>query len=164
MRNELLDDREGRYEKTLDLIQLFGLPVLCGKLNYPGNNKNTNEAKAAFTSLLDALTDCYYSTTVYSELLTGQDGSAILMALNLEIAAAKSEAIKLEETHPLGRLFDIDVYDGNGRPMSRGSLGYPPRGCILCGNSVSVAACSRLQRHELDEILNEVNRRILAND
>ena len=70
----------------------------------------------------------------------------------------KRTLIQIEEMHPLGRLFDLDVIDTKGIPLSRRLLGYPERRCILCGGSVS--HCIRLGSHTLEELWAEIKGRI----
>ena len=42
--------------------------------------------------------------------------------------------VKIEETHPYGRLVDLDVLWGNEelKSLHRGDLGLPPRRCFIC--------------------------------
>lgn len=60
----------------------------------------------------------------------------------------------------MGRLFDLDVYDLEGRPVSRQDLGIAPRGCLLCGGDVQ--ECRRSGRHTLSELQAEIKRMLLA--
>lgn len=52
----------------------------------------------------------------------------------------------IEETHPLGRLFDIDVLDSEGHKLSRPQ--YRP--CLICGNQAQL--CARTRRHTVAEM------------
>ena len=58
--------------------------------------------------------------------------------------------IDIEETHPLGRLFDMDVYDKTGNGISREQLGAPPRRCLLCGQGAK--SCGRSRSHTIEEL------------
>lgn len=158
MGEEILADREKRYNKILELIENFNLPVLCGKLNYPGNNKNTAEAKMGFDILIKLISDNYFSFLKHIEILSGFDGPSIIMVLNMNIQQAKRTSILLEETHRLGRIFDIDIYNTQGEPISRCELDYNFRGCLLCGDNAKI--CNKTTKHSLDELLNEINTRI----
>jgi holo-ACP synthase/triphosphoribosyl-dephospho-CoA synthase len=55
----------------------------------------------------------------------------------------------LEEGHPRGRLWDIDVLDQDGRPLSRAETGQAPRRCYVC--SAPAHECRVLRRHSLEE-------------
>ena len=52
----------------------------------------------------------------------------------------------IEEAHPLGRLFDIDVLDSEGHKLSRPQ--YRP--CLICGNQAQL--CARTRRHTVAEM------------
>ncbi|WP_333650976.1 citrate lyase holo-[acyl-carrier protein] synthase [Lacrimispora sp.] len=70
----------------------------------------------------------------------------------------KSLMIQVEESHPLGRLFDIDVYDADGRGIGRGALGASPRKCLICGQDAKV--CGRSRSHGLEELCEHVENMI----
>ena len=50
----------------------------------------------------------------------------------LPLLDAKRIAVQIEDTHPLGRLFDIDIIDKDGVPVSRDRVGSRPRRCLVC--------------------------------
>lgn len=66
----------------------------------------------------------------------------------------KSHMIEIEEKHPCGRLFDIDVYRGDGSSVSRTEGGFPHRKCLLCENDAK--ECGRSRRHSLEELEQKV--------
>ncbi len=76
----------------------------------------------------------------------------------LLLAAAPPEAVKraameLEDRHPLGRLWDIDV-----APLSRRDLGLPPRRCLVCGEPAH--ACARSRAHGVADLVAAIERRV----
>ena len=58
--------------------------------------------------------------------------------------------MELEDTHPLGRLFDADIILPEGRPLSRTELGAPPRRCLLCDREARF--CMRNGSHTREEL------------
>ena len=56
--------------------------------------------------------------------------------------------IQLEETHPLGRFVDIDVYTNKGQ-ISRAYLDMKKK-CMICEKNAFV--CMQENRHSLEEI------------
>ncbi|SCG83091.1 holo-ACP synthase [Proteiniborus sp. DW1] len=158
MIDRILRDREQRYYEILSLITEYNMPVICGKINYPGNDKNTIEAKKAFQILKQILIEKFSNNIVYSKTLSGDDGSSILIVADMESLESKKIAITLELTHPLGRIFDIDVYFGDGESIGRENLGMEPRKCVLCGENARV--CMRAGRHSLQEVVDKVNKMI----
>lgn len=79
---------------------------------------------------------------------TGNEG---FFVVDGALEGVKSAMVTLEERHPLGRLWDIDVLEPSGRKCSRGDLGFGARSCLLCERPAFV--CSRSRSHSLAELL-----------
>ena len=71
---------------------------------------------------------------------------------------AKLTATRIEDTHPLGRLFDIDIIDENGVPVSRDRVGGQPRRCLVCEHEARF--CMRKRWHTQDEIWAKINQMV----
>jgi len=151
---EILEDREKRFFKILNLYKKYNYPILCGKINYPGINKNTLEAEYAFNVLYSLLMNLFKDYIIYHEVDKGYDGKSVLMVLRLDKFEAKRMSINIENEHELGRIFDIDIYEKEN-PVSRTELGFKERECIICKKSAR--ECSRQKKHALDEVLEEIN-------
>lgn len=153
--NSILEDREKRYNKILDLIYEYKMSVLCGKINYPGNNKNTSEVNKAFTILMKKLRVNFSSWIKGLEIINGNDGPAILLVIDMNVFEAKEIAILIEEQSSIGRIFDIDIYKEDGASVSRSDIGLRPRKCLICDADGRV--CMRLGKHSLEEVIDNVN-------
>lgn len=151
----VLDDREKRYHYILELLKKYNLPVLCGKINYPGNNKNTVEAINAFKMLVKVINNKFSMSTVFSVILEGFDGMSVLLVINMEPVVIKKIAVDIEESNELGRIYDIDVYTKSGTSIDREIIGLPPRRCIICGDNARI--CVRSGKHSLLEIIQKIN-------
>ena len=57
----------------------------------------------------------------------------------------------MKESHPLGRLFDMDVLGPDGRKLSR--MRY--RKCLICGRQAQ--ECSRSRTHTVREMQDAVD-------
>ena len=66
-------------------------------------------------------------------------GCEALWAVDADAALLKARMCCIEEADELGRLFDIDVIDGNGQHLSRKN----ERSCLICGGPVRAYARSR---------------------
>lgn len=154
----ILEAREERYEKILELINKNLGTVLCAKINYPGRDKNTPHAKKAFEILKQLLLKSFNEKIVLTKVLHGLDGNSLLLVLNLNMIEAKGISIDLENNHHLGRLFDIDIYDKQGIPISREKFNLKPRGCVVCGKNAR--ECILKKSHTIDETLDKVNTMI----
>src|SRR5699024_288715 len=100
----------------------------------------------------------FIDDSMQCETLSGYDGASILMSVDLTPKEAKKKALELEKNHPLGRIFDIDVYIEGGRSIGRSELGLESRKCLLCGGEARL--CIREQKHSLEETLEKVNKLI----
>ena len=87
-------------------------------------------------------------------------GYELYMVTSLSRNDAKALACDIEDTHPLGRLFDIDVFDANGIPIKRESVGYAPRKCLLCDNESRY--CMRNRSHTPQQLMKKINSMIEA--
>jgi holo-ACP synthase/triphosphoribosyl-dephospho-CoA synthase len=73
------------------------------------------------------------------------------------LAHAEPETLKqlsrfIEDTHPMGRLFDIDVLRQDRRKISRRDTGEANRPCLICGGDAFV--CGRSRAHSVGELQN----------
>jgi holo-ACP synthase len=92
---------------------------------------------------------------VYNEeldLATGMEGYIIV---NADGKMLKEYAVRIETQYPLGRLFDIDVIDTDGRHISREALGYPKGRCLLYDGEAH--ECGRSRAHSTQELLNKIS-------
>lgn len=158
MIDKILEDREERYNRILELIEKYNLPVVCGKINYPGQDKNTREAKIAFEGLEAAINEGFKEAFIYTAFLSGYDGQSIIGVVNKDALEAKKVGIKIEEEHSLGRMFDIDIYTKDGSSLGREKVSKSQRKCIVCGQDARV--CIKLGNHSQKEVLWEINKMI----
>lgn len=157
MIDKILDAREKRYNEIVSLYNVYKCTILCGKINYPGSDKNTRESQNAFSALVKSLEAEFQSGVTLKKHLTGFDGSSILMVLDMEPGEAKGRAVKIEENHYLGRIFDIDIYI-DGQSIGREDINKMPRRCLICGDNARV--CMKLSRHSFEDIIHEANKLI----
>lgn len=70
--------------------------------------------------------------------------------------AIKACCVALEESHPLGRLWDLDVISPHDGPVSRQMLGQAGRRCLVCDELAHV--CSRSRRHPQEQVMGCVEK------
>jgi len=152
---ELLQAREQRQQYREKLLKRFGKPVVCLMVNQPGAQKVTDAAVLVFREgqmqMQELKAICLHEEE--RVLNTGWEGFWVFHA---EALTLKEQLIALEEKHPLGRLWDFDVWDPLQGPLSREEMGWPARQCLLC--SASGAECARSKRHTLGELDEEIRR------
>jgi holo-ACP synthase/triphosphoribosyl-dephospho-CoA synthase len=89
----------------------------------------------------------------HEEIFEGAAGRGAFIAADTEGLCLKKLAVHIEETHPLGRLFDIDVL-GEGGKISRSALGVEERKCLVCEDSAFV--CGRSRAHGVEALTGAV--------
>lgn len=151
----ILEDRERRYNNVMDMSRKYDLPVICGKLNYPGKDKNTAEAIRAFEILLKIIKERFNIKIVFSKELKGFDGRSILAVVDMLPETIKKITVEIEDGSRIGRIFDIDVYLKDGNSVGREAINIVPRKCILCNEDARI--CIRSGSHSIDETLNRIN-------
>ncbi len=148
---EMLASKEARAETQKRVIEKTGCPLICFTVVMPGKEKLDRRARIIFEAGSRALSKALegYETPAWYELVkkTGHEG---YYAVKADAKALKALTVSIEETHPLGRLFDMDVLDLSGRPLSRKETGSPERACLICGQNA--ALCVRSRAHSPEEL------------
>lgn len=160
---QLLLSRDARVAFQQDWLKKHPGHVLVSlTVQLPGPEKRNAVSlaigRAGRKILEERFPGCFVSE---KDLETGYEAFFSVPSSPLEV---KRITCEVEESHPLGRLMDIDVVGGEG-PVPREAVGREPRRCLLCGNEVRY--CMRARNHSTDELLARirqmVNNYILCN-
>ena len=153
--DELLNAREERVRTQRELLKRHGVPLICFTMNVAGPVKTSPVIERAFgegvQSILNA-TQAYQSLARHEE--HSPCGPVFFYAVCADTAVLKELVVKIEESHPLGRLFDIDVIDTTGKKITR----QTERGCMVCGAPGRACAAGRL--HPLAELTALIDSRL----
>ncbi|GHV19420.1 protein CitXG [Spirochaetia bacterium] len=133
-----------------------GLSLACLCLNIPGEYKDFPWARRSFREERRIFTLALKGEGI--EILHDEPAETKAGYTGYMLAGASPETVKaiarrIEDTHPLGRLFDIDILTPAGtifRKLSRGDEGAPPRPCLVCGGNGF--ACARSRAHPPEEL------------
>ena len=87
-----------------------------------------------------------------NDLETGFEGFFIVDGQPLEV---KKAAAELEDTHPLGRLMDLDVIGPEG-PIGRADIGLQERRCLICEKPARY--CMRAGSHTHEELMAKIKQ------
>ena len=160
---EVLDRREARVADRQAWLARFGRPLVSLTLVFPGPQKDTavsrylfDEGDAAIGSML-ARAGWGVLAKANRRYATGPEG---MQAVDAEAEALKRTLVALEDSHPLGRLWDADVIDTAGASVTRRQLGMPARACLLCGEPAH--ACARAGNHALADLQRAIMDRVDA--
>ena len=149
--------REARRDRQRTLLER-GMPLVSLTMVAPGAIKNSTWIRKVFeVAVLEVVVRIReleeWPIWVYEETdeVTGPE---LLLAVDGDPVSVKKAMIDIEDNHPWGRLFDIDVIDegdaGDIRVLTRSMLGASPRRCLLCQEPAVV--CARSQAHTLVEL------------
>ncbi len=154
---ELLDSREKRAAEQERLIEAYRCPLICFTVVMPGSEKLNRESRQIFESGCLAIEDALEGKPVlYLRELIKRTGCEGYFAVDCDETELKKAMIEIEEYHPYGRLFDIDVIGRSFRPISRKELGHPERECLVCGEVSAV--CVKSRRHSTEEVLTAIRK------
>lgn len=144
---QVLESRDQRAQDQRQWLARGGV-LVCMTLNMPGPRKRFPLADAAFRQgerlLEDQLAGGGLAVLECQEM-DRPAGLEYFLRVQGRPDQAKDCTLALEERPPLGRLLDIDVFDQDGRQISRRQLGRPPRQCLLCPRPA--AECARSRAH-----------------
>ena len=148
---QILAAREKRAQKQQELLQQHQKPLLCFTMNIPGPEKLNRDVSIGFSVgnwlLRNALSN---APVVHSEIHRESTGYEAYYVVDLPAQALKKIAVEIEQTDPIGRLFDMDVLDVSSEKLTREEVGFPRRTCLLCDNDAAV--CARSRAHGLEEL------------
>lgn len=156
---DILAARDKRAATQRSLMADFPqATLLCATVVMPGAEKQSERSGVVAHAMTDALQELFANTAVHSLSKDLPTGYELYMLVKASAKEAKILSSQIEETHPLGRLFDIDVIKPDGIPMSRSEIGLQPRTCLLCSNNARI--CMRQKTHSAEEIDSKINRLI----
>lgn len=154
---DILKEREKRVEIQNKLMDKFNKTLVCLKVNFPGVNKE-NELSTAIFNDVSADLEAKFSNKLLLKLFRiTAEGLTEIFIIDEEPLRVKEGTLNIEETHPLGRFTDIDVYNPRTKEsISRGQLGYSPRKCYICENSAY--ECVRSAKHTYNETVDAMKK------
>ena len=159
--DKLLASRDRRVEMQQKLRENHpNSTLVCLTVIMPGNIKRNLSSyivsHAATTAILNRF-EGNIIDIVTRDLETGYEAYIIT---SLPQHDAKLMACDIEDKHELGRLFDIDVFDNDGVPIKRETVGATPRRCLLCDNEARY--CMRNRTHTSQELLAKIQKMVDA--
>lgn len=158
---EILLARDKRAARQHHILACYRLPLISLTLVAPGAVKNSPVwQRVADYARQTIMAHCQRQgwACVWDNAVDSPSGPEWMAAVRAPGRKLKQTLLLLEDQHPLGRLWDIDVIDSDGRAISRRALGTAPRQCLICSEEAHV--CARTRRHTPDLLLEEIAKRI----
>lgn len=152
---DMLACRDRRAHLQEELLGKYGKTLISFCMNIPGPVKTNSQIRGAFDQgkgeLMKALRDAGARVLEQMEFHE-KTGDELMMAVDYPADKVKELTLHIEEMHPLGRLFDMDVIGPDGVKLSRKAY----RKCLICDRQAQ--ECARARRHTVAEMQAAIDR------
>lgn len=152
--SDMLECREKRVAIQNAFRENCQKPILSFCMNIPGPIKTNSKIRAAFEQGKKEILHMFqkYSIPILEYMeLHEKTGDELILAFDASASFIKALATEIENVHPLGRLFDIDIISENGHKLSRSAF----RKCLICNAQAQECASSR--RHATKEMQDKID-------
>jgi len=159
---QLLVAREERAGRQAAALAHFDRPLVSLTIVMPGPVKDGALPRRVLAQALHALEGSLRGRrwrVLSRQVLWRNTGPEALYVVDADAGLLKSAALELEDQHPWGRLWDLDVIAPGPRILSRKDLGFAARRCLVCERPA--VECGRSRRHPPEELLGAIRQ--LAN-
>ena len=160
--DQLLKSRDSRSARQADWVRENpGSVLVCLTVILPGpvkrDSRSLKVAHSGVAAIREALKP--FKEELF-DLETGFEGFFLVKG---ELYGCKRACCAIEDTHPLGRLMDIDVLEPlehGAAPLSRSRIGLPQRRCLIC--ELPARECMRSRTHSPEELQRRIDEIICA--
>lgn len=154
---QMLEAREKRAALQVSLIRQWGMPIVSFSMNTPGPVKDTPLIRRGFRAGCDALERALPASAVrHRQFLEAVTGCEAVYVVDLPPMIIKERTARIEDTHSLGRLFDMDVIDTNYEKLNREQVGGGSRDCLVCG--APGRGCASRRVHSVPQLQQAMSR------
>lgn len=159
--DKLLASRDHRAKMQQELREKYpDKTLVCLTVIMPGNVKRNLSSIIVSQAALNEMLKVFEGRVVdimTRDLVTGYEAYLVTDLSHLQ---AKLAACRIEDNHQLGRLFDIDVIDTDGCPISRAGVDAKPRKCLMCDNEARY--CMRNRTHTTAQLQEKIQSMVQA--
>lgn len=156
---QMLAAREARAYRQMTLCREYGLPQISFSMNIPGPVKDSPLIRRGFLAGCETLDKAIPQERVqYREIFPSETGWEAAWVVDTDAISLKAITTDIEDSHGLGRLFDMDVLDKELNKLDRELVAGRSRDCIVCG--ASGRGCASRRVHSVAQ-LQEAVRSIL---
>lgn len=153
----MLDAREARVAMQKQLLEAEPAnALLSATMNIPGEVKNSPAIYEVMKSVTETVGEVLADVGIEVKAPLNRDlptGPEYYLSVPIAATDLKKHMIQIEQTHPWGRLIDLDVLwleNGVLKSISREALNLPVRTCFICENPAK--ECGRSRRHTVSEM------------
>lgn len=153
----MLAAKESRAARQDHWLSHYQFPVISLTLVTPGRIKDSiryRNMMGVALQMCDQLLWENHWQVLGRQVLWLPTGPEALWCVAHSAPELKAHCMSLEQTHPLGRLWDLDVICPHSGHIGRQILGDALRPCLICDRPAH--ACSRSQRHPVEDLVARV--------
>lgn len=144
---QMLAAREQRVANQMAMLNTYHCPLICFTMNIAGPVKTSPLIKRAFYEGLSLLKKALPKESIRTHCTDiSEAGCEAMFAVEMLATDLKEICEQIEEGSDLGRLFDMDVLNTDGKKLERKNM----RGCIVCG--APGRGCSARRLHSLSQL------------
>ena len=161
--DQVLQVKEERAAVQAALRALYNATVVSVSVNMPGRKKYGPDTMDLLYYAVSCLRGLFAAEAIglcEERIIHAVAGPAALMAVRGDAETIKRLGMKVEQETAFGRLLDIDVFDKDGRQISRSSEGWDGRRCFVCEDQA--ITCMRAGRHSEQEVAAAVEELVQA--
>ena len=143
----MLARREARANEQELLRKEYGGTIISFTMNIPGPVKTNELIRRAFDKGKSLLLGRLEGKMNHASEVHEDTGDELLLSVrDIPAETLKELAVGIENSSPVGRLYDIDVIDAQGRKLSRENF----RKCLICDRQAQ--ECARSRTHTVKEM------------
>jgi holo-ACP synthase len=151
---QMLVARDRRAAREAAALARFDLPLLSMNVVTPGPVKDgwlPRRVLEAAVEEVEVLCTAGHWRVRWRHVAWPDTGPEALYVVDVDAELLKAATIHLEDEHPLGRLWDLDVIAPRHGRLSRQALGRRERRCPVCEEPAD--ACRRARQHPAEELV-----------
>lgn len=157
----LLAAKDNRAARQADWLARYQQPVISLTLVTPGAIKDSIRYRNTMGVALQACDQLFWQhrwKVLERKVWWLPTGAEALWCVAHPGVEIKACCVEMEQTHPLGRLWDVDVFSPRDGQIGRQSLDISTRRCLICDEPAH--GCARSRRHPVEEVVARVERLI----
>jgi len=161
----VLAAREQRAARQMAALARYAKPLVSMTVVTPGPIKDGALPRRVLRRALAEIEDIASRVpwpVLSREAFWHETGPEALYVIDAPAALLKLATIALEDLHPLGRLWDLDVIAVGPSTLSRKEFGLAGRRCLVCERPAF--ECGRSRRHPLHELQQVVQAMVREHD
>lgn len=155
----VLQAKEKLYAQKVELARKYHTGLISVALNIPYPERIAERFNPVFNAAVCEVEKALATEgiRINESFFSANDaGNCLVISADADPLLLKRLCVAIENNHKWGRLFDLDVWDCEGKHIKRSQIGYNKRCCMVCDDYA--VNCIVSKRHSKNEVLDQVER------